>query len=98
MSQCAEDLLDGQQVGRADGVNCRTVEMFEAFGMAEKMIDEALAANPKQVEQYRAGKTTMKGFFVGQVMKMSKGTANPAGAGIKSAIAVGIPARVVGSR
>ena len=35
-------------------------------------------ANPKQVEQYRAGKTTMKGFFVGQVMKMSKGTANPA--------------------
>ena len=44
----------------------------------EKMIDEVLAANPKQVEQYRAGKTTMKGFFVGQVMKMSKGTANPA--------------------
>jgi len=44
----------------------------------EKMIDDVLAANPKQVEQYRAGKTTMKGFFVGQVMKMSKGTANPA--------------------
>ena len=44
----------------------------------EKMIDEVLAANPKQVEQYRAGKTTMKGFFVGQVMKMSKGQANPA--------------------
>ena len=43
----------------------------------EKMIDEVLAANPKQVDQYRAGKTTMKGFFVGQVMKMSKGTANP---------------------
>jgi len=44
----------------------------------EKMIDEALAANPKQVEQYRAGKTTMKGFFVGQIMKASKGQANPA--------------------
>ena len=44
----------------------------------EKMIDDVLAANPKQVEQYRAGKTTMKGFFVGQVMKASKGTANPA--------------------
>ena len=44
----------------------------------EKMIDDVLAANPKQVEQYRAGKTTMKGFFVGQVMKMSKGQANPA--------------------
>ncbi|MFI5086852.1 MAG: Asp-tRNA(Asn)/Glu-tRNA(Gln) amidotransferase subunit GatB [Terriglobales bacterium] len=44
----------------------------------EKLIDDVLAANPKQVEQYRAGKTTMKGFFVGQVMKMSKGQANPA--------------------
>ena len=44
----------------------------------EKMIDQVLAANPRQVEQYRAGKTTVKGFFVGQVMKMSKGQANPA--------------------
>jgi aspartyl-tRNA(Asn)/glutamyl-tRNA(Gln) amidotransferase subunit B len=44
----------------------------------EKMIDDVLAASPKQVEQYRAGKTTMKGFFVGQVMKTSKGQANPA--------------------
>jgi aspartyl-tRNA(Asn)/glutamyl-tRNA(Gln) amidotransferase subunit B len=44
----------------------------------EKMVDEVLAASPKQVEQYRAGKTTMIGFFVGQVMKASKGKANPA--------------------
>ena len=43
----------------------------------EKLIDEALAANPKQLEQYRAGKTTMLGFFVGQVMKASKGQASP---------------------
>jgi aspartyl-tRNA(Asn)/glutamyl-tRNA(Gln) amidotransferase subunit B len=43
----------------------------------EKMIDEVIAANPKQVEQYRAGKTTVKGYFVGQVMKASKGQANP---------------------
>jgi len=43
----------------------------------EKMIDEIVAANPKQVEQYRAGKKTVMGFFVGQVMKMSKGQANP---------------------
>jgi aspartyl-tRNA(Asn)/glutamyl-tRNA(Gln) amidotransferase subunit B len=43
----------------------------------EKMIDEVLAANPKQLEQYRAGKTTMLGFFVGQVMKSSKGQASP---------------------
>jgi len=44
----------------------------------EKMIDEIIAANPKQVEQYRAGKKTLAGFFVGQVMKASKGQANPA--------------------
>jgi aspartyl-tRNA(Asn)/glutamyl-tRNA(Gln) amidotransferase subunit B len=47
-------------------------------GAIEKAIDEALAENPKQVEQYRAGKTTLKGFFVGQVMKKTKGQANPA--------------------
>jgi len=43
----------------------------------EKIIEEVVAANPKQLEQYRAGKTTMLGFFVGQVMKASKGQANP---------------------
>jgi len=43
----------------------------------EKFADELIAANPKQVEQYRAGKKTMLGFFVGQVMKASKGQANP---------------------
>jgi len=42
-----------------------------------KMIDEVIAANPKQVEQYRAGKKTVMGFFVGQIMKASKGQANP---------------------
>jgi aspartyl-tRNA(Asn)/glutamyl-tRNA(Gln) amidotransferase subunit B len=44
----------------------------------EAMIDEVIAANPKQVEQYRAGKTTVAVFFVGQVMRASKGQANPA--------------------
>jgi aspartyl-tRNA(Asn)/glutamyl-tRNA(Gln) amidotransferase subunit B len=43
----------------------------------EKIIDEVIAANPTQVEQYRAGKKTVLGFFVGQVMKLSKGQANP---------------------
>ena len=43
----------------------------------EKVIDEILASNPKQLEQYRAGKKTMLGFFVGQVMKASKGQASP---------------------
>jgi len=43
----------------------------------EKIIDEIIAANPKQLEQYRAGKKTLAGFFVGQVMRASKGQANP---------------------
>ena len=43
----------------------------------EKIVDEVLAANPQQVEQYRAGKKTVAGFFVGQVMRLSKGQANP---------------------
>src|SRR5437016_7214729 len=43
----------------------------------EKIIDEVITANPKQVEQYRAGKKTVAAFFVGQVMKQSKGQANP---------------------
>ena len=43
----------------------------------EKLIDEVIAANPKQVEQFRGGKRTVAAFFVGQVMKASKGQANP---------------------
>ena len=43
----------------------------------ERIIDELIASNPKQVEQYRAGKKTVLGFFVGQVMKASRGQANP---------------------
>ncbi len=44
----------------------------------EEMIDAVIAANGKQVEQYRGGKKTVAAFFVGQVMKASKGQANPA--------------------
>ena len=43
----------------------------------EKIVDEVIAASPKQLEQYRTGKKTMLGFFVGQVMKASRGQANP---------------------
>jgi aspartyl-tRNA(Asn)/glutamyl-tRNA(Gln) amidotransferase subunit B len=43
----------------------------------EKVIDGVVAANPKQLEQYRAGKTTIIGFFVGQVMKATSGQAKP---------------------
>jgi aspartyl-tRNA(Asn)/glutamyl-tRNA(Gln) amidotransferase subunit B len=46
-------------------------------GEIERIVDEVIAASPKQLEQYRAGKETLFGFFVGQVMKASKGKANP---------------------
>ncbi len=42
-----------------------------------RIIDEVLAANPRQVEQYRGGKSGVLGFLVGQVMKASRGQANP---------------------
>jgi len=44
----------------------------------EAMIDAAIAANPAQVAQFKGGKRTVAAFFVGQVMKASKGQANPA--------------------
>jgi len=44
----------------------------------ETLIAEVITANPKQVEQYRGGKKAVAAFFVGQVMKASKGQANPA--------------------
>ncbi|KAM0855372.1 hypothetical protein ACQ4PT_049815 [Festuca glaucescens] len=41
------------------------------------MVDKVLVDNPKQLEQYRAGKTKLQGYFAGQVMKASKGKASP---------------------
>ncbi len=46
-------------------------------GEIDRVVAEVIAANPKQLEQYRGGKETLFGFFVGQVMKASKGKANP---------------------
>jgi aspartyl-tRNA(Asn)/glutamyl-tRNA(Gln) amidotransferase subunit B len=43
----------------------------------EAMVLEVLAANPGQLAQYRGGKASLKGFFVGQVMKAGKGKMNP---------------------
>ena len=42
-----------------------------------RIVDEVLAANPDKVDQYRAGKTGLLGFFVGQVVRSSQGKANP---------------------
>ena len=43
----------------------------------DKLIDEVIAANPQQLASYRSGKEALFGFFVGQVIKASKGKANP---------------------
>ncbi len=47
-------------------------------GAIQKLVDEAIAANPKSVEDYKGGKQAALGALVGQVMKLSKGSANPA--------------------
>jgi aspartyl-tRNA(Asn)/glutamyl-tRNA(Gln) amidotransferase subunit B len=46
-------------------------------GAIEQIVDEVLAASAAQIEQYRAGQQKVFGYFVGQVMKLSKGKANP---------------------
>jgi aspartyl-tRNA(Asn)/glutamyl-tRNA(Gln) amidotransferase subunit B len=47
-------------------------------GAIERVIDQVIAANPKQVAEYRGGKDKLFGFFVGQVQKATEGKANPA--------------------
>jgi Asp-tRNA(Asn)/Glu-tRNA(Gln) amidotransferase B subunit len=52
-------------------------EVVSDTSALEPVVDAILAANPGQVEQYRAGKDGLLGFFVGQVMKETKGQADP---------------------
>lgn len=58
-------------------VRQRGLEQVSDAAEIERLVEQAIAANPKQVEQYRAGKEGLLGFFVGQVMKASQGKANP---------------------
>ena len=69
-----------------DGESGTPREIADKFGMKqmtdtaaiEVIIDEVITANPSQVEQYKSGKVGLLGFFVGNVMKKTGGTANPA--------------------
>jgi aspartyl-tRNA(Asn)/glutamyl-tRNA(Gln) amidotransferase subunit B len=77
----AKDILPKMlQTGEAPSVIMERegLKQISDSGALEKIVDEVLAANPKQVEQYKSGKTTVIGFLVGQVMKASRGQANPA--------------------
>jgi aspartyl-tRNA(Asn)/glutamyl-tRNA(Gln) amidotransferase subunit B len=53
------------------------LQQISDSGALEKIVDEVLANNAKQVEQFKSGKTTVLGFLVGQAMKASRGQANP---------------------
>jgi aspartyl-tRNA(Asn)/glutamyl-tRNA(Gln) amidotransferase subunit B len=58
-------------------VESKGLTQISDTGELEKIIDELLAAHPQEVEQFRNGKTKLKGFFVGQVMKRTSGRADP---------------------
>ncbi len=67
-----------QGEGSADAIiEAQGLKQITDSGAIEAIIDEVIAANPDQVEQFRAGKEKVLGFFVGQIMKQSKGKANP---------------------
>lgn len=76
----AKEVFEAMWEGEGDAdqvIEKRGLKQITDTGAIEKIIDEVIAANPKQVEQYRAGKEKLLGFFVGQVMKASRGKANP---------------------
>ncbi len=59
-------------------IEARGLKQITDSGAIEKLIDDIMAANPKQLADYRSGKDKLFGFFVGQAMKVSGGKANPA--------------------
>ena len=61
----------------AEIIDKRGLMQISDSASIDALVDQVLAANPTQVEQFRAGKQQVLGFLVGQVMKASKGKANP---------------------
>ena len=77
----AKEVLDAmwQGEGSADEIiENKGLKQITDTGAIEGFVDEVIANNPGQFEELKGGKEKMMGFFVGQVMKMSKGKANPA--------------------
>jgi aspartyl-tRNA(Asn)/glutamyl-tRNA(Gln) amidotransferase subunit B len=65
--------------GDADAlIEAKGLKQVSDAGAIEKLIDEVMAANAKSVEEFRSGKEKAFNALVGQVMKASKGKANPA--------------------
>lgn len=71
-----EAMFDGEDDADAI-IESKGLKQVTDSGAIEKIIDEVIAASPTQLEQYRSGKDKLFGYFVGQVMKLSKGKANP---------------------
>lgn len=79
-SSAAKEVLDAlwQGEGSADEIiDAKGLKQISDTSAIESTIDEIIANNPTQVEQYRAGKEKVFGFFVGQAMKAFKGKADP---------------------
>ncbi len=79
-SKMAKEVFDAMWNGEGDAdtiIEKRGLKPSDS-GEVEKIIDQLIAANQGQVEQYRAGKDKVLGFFVGQVMKLTQGKADPA--------------------
>ncbi len=79
----AKDVFEAMWAGEGQGdadaiIEARGLRQITDDSAIEAMVAEIIANNPKQLEQYRAGKEKLFGFFVGQVMKASQGKANPA--------------------
>ncbi len=77
----AKDVFDAMWNGEGDAdtiIDKKGLKQITDTGELESIVDEVIANNPEQVEQYRAGKEKVLGFFVGQCMKATKGKGNPA--------------------
>ena len=61
----------------SDIVEKKGLSQITDVNAIRKLVEEVVNNNPNQVEQYKSGKTNILGFFVGQVMKATKGRANP---------------------
>lgn len=72
------DALWDSELSADDIIERDGLKQVSDVGAIEKMVEEAIAANPKAVEEFRAGKEKALNALAGQVMKASKGKANPA--------------------
>ena len=70
-------LMENAEVSVDDAIDKLGLKQVTDMGAIEVICDEIINANPEKVEQYKGGKEKLFGFFVGQVMKASKGSANP---------------------